>query len=298
MFSVTNDDFTLISLRIQIKLIQQQIYSTHFKNLLFTIVNHVNIMINFNSEFFNFRSDFELFQNVVVNFDDDIDLSTADAKTIKKYINNRIQVYKEHNTQNTNLRTVIKEEFANFIENHWKQIDIVTFIDIIDYCLTNEFWINCNNNKRFKVLIMTKVINEAINEKDYESKWILKQIKYVKKRHLKISSRTLKTKSQLISNEFESKTQIFAKYFTISIQRSTVTWSSLRYESSEITLIKQEYEESSAINFFRQSTLISQDARIQRFYQRDQSKHQRDASQSKHQRAQLEYSERQQQFEY
>ena len=75
-------------------------------------------MTNFNSESFNFRSDFELFQNVVVNFDDDIDLSTADAKTIRKYINNRNQIYKEHNTQDTNLRTVIKEEFANFIENH------------------------------------------------------------------------------------------------------------------------------------------------------------------------------------
>ena len=74
-------------------------------------------MIKSNPESFNSRSDFELFQNVVVNFDDDIDLFTADAKTIKKYINNRIQIYKKHNAHNTNLRTIIKEEFANFIEN-------------------------------------------------------------------------------------------------------------------------------------------------------------------------------------
>ena len=84
-----------------------------------------------------------------------------------------------------------------------------------------------------------------------------------------------------MNNEFESETSFYAKYLIISIQRSTVTSSSLRYESSEITLIKQKYEKSSAINFFRQSALISQNARIQ---QRDQSEHQRDAFQSKYQR--------------
>ena len=109
-----------------------------------------------------------------------------------------------------------------------------------------------------------------------------------------------------MSNEFESETSIFAKYSTI--QHSTITATSLM-----ITFIKQKYEESesSAINFFRQSTLISQDARVQRFYfnllnksrlqsesQRDQSKYQRDFSQSKHQRALSKYSERQQQSEY
>ena len=75
-------------------------------------------MINFNSESSNSRSDFELYQNIVVTFDDNIDLSTADAKTIRKYINNRIQVYKENNIQDTTLRNIIKKDFANFIENH------------------------------------------------------------------------------------------------------------------------------------------------------------------------------------
>ena len=75
-------------------------------------------MTNLNSESSNSRSDFEHYQDVVVTFDDDIDLSTADAKTIRKYINNRIQAYKENNIQDTTLRNIIKEDFANFIENH------------------------------------------------------------------------------------------------------------------------------------------------------------------------------------
>ena len=171
----------------------------------------------------------------------------------------------------------------------------------------------------------------------------MKQIKFVKRNYLKIFTMTLKTKSQLMSIEFESKTSFFAKYFKIRL--STVTSTPLRYEPSEVTLIKQEYEESesSAINFFRQSkhqrdvpqseyqrdspqsASISQDVRIQRFYQRDQSEYQRDPPQSGHQRdapqseyqrdspqseyqrdpsqpeyqrAQPEYSERQQQSEY
>ena len=125
----------------------------------------------------------------------------------------------------------------------------------------------------------------------------MKQIKFVKQNYLKIFTMILKTKSQLMSIEFESETSFSAKYFKIRL--STVTSTSLRYES--FTFIKQKYEESgsSAINFFRQSSdasqseyqrdssqsaLVSQDVRVQRFYQRDQSEHQRDAPQSKYQR--------------
>ena len=132
----------------------------------------------------------------------------------------------------------------------------------------------------------------------------MKQIEHVKKSYAKkIFLNTRITKSQLMNNEFESETSFSAKYSTI--QHSTVT--------STLTLIKQKYEksESSTINLFRQSTLISQNARIQRFYfnlfnksrsqselQRDQSKYHRDLFQSKHQRAQSEYSKCQQQSKY
>ena len=109
--------------------------------------------------------------------------------------------------------------------------------------------------------------------------------------------------NQLMNNEFESKTSFSAKYSTI--QHLTIT--------STFTLIKQKYEksESSTINFFRQTALISQDARIQRLYfnllnksraqsgsQRDQSKYQRDSFELEYQRAQSKYSERQQQSKY
>ena len=63
---------------------------TIFKNLLSIIVNHVNIMTN--SESFNSRSDFDLFENVEVIFEKNIDLFTADDKIIKKYVNYKFQI--------------------------------------------------------------------------------------------------------------------------------------------------------------------------------------------------------------
>ena len=75
-------------------------------------------MIKSNSESFNFRSDFELSQKVVVIFENDIDLSTANVQTIKNYVKYRVKIYKENDIQNTNLRTVLINDFAHFIENH------------------------------------------------------------------------------------------------------------------------------------------------------------------------------------
>ena len=93
-------------------------------------------MINFNYESSNFKSDFDLFEksidlftadsriirkyieNVVDIFEKSIDLFTADDKIIKKYVNYKFLIYREYNMQNTSLRSLIKEEFADFIENH------------------------------------------------------------------------------------------------------------------------------------------------------------------------------------
>ena len=257
-------------------------------------------MTNFNSESFIFRSDFEIFQDVVVIFENDIDLSISDDKIIKSYINYKFEVYRDNNIQDTTLRELIKEEFDDFIENHWKKIENKILDIVVEYCLIREFWINFNDDNRFKVFIMKEIVNKAINETYNEFEWSIEQIEAVEQSFLKIFTRTLRTKSQLMSIEFESQTSFSAKY--LKIRLSTVTSTPLRYEPSEVTLIKQEYEESesSAINFFRQSkhqrdalqseyqrdssqsALVSQDARVQRFYQRDalQSEYQRDSPQS------------------
>ena len=75
-------------------------------------------MIKSNSESFNFKLNFELSQKIVVTFENDIDLFTANAQMIKNYVKYRIKIYKKNDIQNTNLRTVLIDDFAHFIENH------------------------------------------------------------------------------------------------------------------------------------------------------------------------------------
>ena len=100
-------------------------------------------MANFNPESPNSRPDSELYQDAAVNFEkgidlstadrkiirkyiedavdifeEDIDLSTADDKIIKEYVNYKFLVYREYNMQDTSLRSLIKEEFADFTEDY------------------------------------------------------------------------------------------------------------------------------------------------------------------------------------
>ena len=75
-------------------------------------------MTNLNPESFNSRSDSELYQDVVVIFEDDIDLSISDDKIIKSYINYKFEAYRNSNIQDTTLRELIREKFDDFIEDH------------------------------------------------------------------------------------------------------------------------------------------------------------------------------------
>ena len=108
------------------------------------------------------RSDSDLFEDVEVIFEKSIDLSTADDKIIKRYINYKFQVYRENNIQDTTLRNLIKQELSVFTEDHWEKLDDVTFDVITEYCLTHGFWINLTDESHFKSLAMTKAINKIV----------------------------------------------------------------------------------------------------------------------------------------
>ena len=71
-----------------------------------------------NPESSSSKSDFELYQDVVVNFEKDIDLSTADDNIIRKYVRYKFLVYKDNNIQDTTLRNLVKQEFSAFTEDH------------------------------------------------------------------------------------------------------------------------------------------------------------------------------------
>ena len=210
-------------------------------------------MANFNLG--SSRSDSE---DAAVIFEEGIDLSTADGKIIRKYVNYKFQIYRENDIQDTTLRDLIKEEFGDFTEDHWKKVDSATLGLVIEYCLTHGFWVNVidEDGKRFKsfmkgtnkAFVMTKAINKAINE-EYNSpgaEWTMKQIEHVEQSFPKISTLTRRTKNQLMGIESRSGTSFSTRYPTI--RHSTVTPTPLKYEPPQVTPSKpiatanQEYE--------------------------------------------------------
>ena len=50
-----------------------------------------------NSKSSSSKSNFELYQDVVVNFEKNIDLSTADNNIIRKYVRYKFLIYKDNN---------------------------------------------------------------------------------------------------------------------------------------------------------------------------------------------------------
>ena len=123
-----------------------------------------------------------------------IDLQTADAVTIQKFVAHTVQQYADHNVEDYSLWEAIHFDFGEFTEDHLNKINTSSWTLLRDYCYMHGYWIDYNFGPgRTRTTTMLKAL-----EAEWYDTWTLDQIKWVWSRYKTLSPHTLERKQELM----------------------------------------------------------------------------------------------------
>jgi hypothetical protein len=175
------DEFTLINRILQIRFIvfillnfMQQMFNL-FVNMIIVELSSTN---NFFEIFHFVENDNRIIVDTKTLFENELNLVTANRILINKFVNYLLVQWDNNNYENYALWSITHDEFENWIETHFDQLNLKIWNDLRNFCYVHDFWINHNFEfDRINVNIMLNVIHV-----EWNNVWTFDQIKWIENR--------------------------------------------------------------------------------------------------------------------
>jgi hypothetical protein len=158
-----------------------------FNLLINMIIIESSSMNNFFEIFHFAENDNRINVDAKILFENELNLVIANSIFINKFVNYLLVQWDNSNYENYVLWSIIHDEFENWIETHFDQLNLKIWNDLRNFCYVHDFWINHNFElDRIKINIMLNVIHV-----EWNNVWTFDQIKWVENR-FEILSRVIK----------------------------------------------------------------------------------------------------------